>query len=1011
MCTIIPNHGGFRIFVDTTILQVDMRKVFLIGLLQFWFVQVAFPQNDHYSIRNYSAVDGLPQSQVMGLAEDANGYLWLGTRGGGIARFDGREFKVYTKLDGLLSNDVDGVFLDKHQNLWIRHEKGVTRFDGVQFKTFVIPGDPLHVVKDIKKIYESNDTIFLLSSIGGFTKIYRDSIYYRKQLFQDNQKIKWIHTAPGGDLCFFMSDGSCFVRTNNEMVQILTSNNKPQEFVTSFNYKGRVMVKTYEGLFELNLQQKTLQKVAWDVSDETYILLYDDKRDFFWTKNGNILFKERLRNNTIERDTVLKDISVQEILIDSEENTWFATDGGGLYKYFIQDFERISPPNLKGVMTITKDQDGFLWTGTMTNGIWRMKDGKVKSYTEKNKWRNVIRALRISPDGTLWAASVYGLGKYDKHTDSFKWYTKEDGLIGNSILTLDFDDKGGLWIGTQGGLSYFDGKIFQNYDPKKLPNNNFRYSTFFSKKYQTLFIGTDIGLTVIKDGIARAIPMPALNSIITSVQPYQDSLLVLGTGGNGVIIFNPRTKTNHFITTREGLASDFAYFVNEDEKHYLWVGTEKGINRIRLNPATDVIENLHYGYDNGLTGVETNQNAFYFHRKEKYFGLVDGLYVFNDFDSRGKKSFNLHLTDVQILYGEYPASAYTDSLYGFFKIPYKPFLPPDKNHVTFHFNRVDKRYPKSVKFKYFLENFDKAWSPPSSAGQVTYGNLPPGEYLFRVMATDNQGSWADLKIVYPFTVRAPFYQRTSFILGMLIMVAGIITLTLYIRVKQRIRKVVEVERIRVKEQENLRKEIAQDFHDEMGNHLTRIINYISLLKLNGSNGNHLSKQNELYGKVEESAKYLYTGTRDFIWGIDPVNDELSKLFIHIRDFGEKLFEEKSISFRAFNEVKEKIKLPYGFSREANLIFKEAMTNAFKYSEAANVTFSLHQEGEGFQLILHDDGKGFYCGEIESSNGLKNIRERAGKINAVLRITSGKDQGTRITLNFKHTKKLNYGAAV
>jgi hypothetical protein len=78
-----------------------------------------------------------------------------------------------------------------------------------------------------------------------------------------------------------------------------------------------------------------------------------------------------------------------------------------------------------------------------------------------------------------------------------------------------------------------------------------------------------------------------------------------------------------------------------------------------------------------------------------------------------------------------------------------------------------------------------------------------------------------------------------------------------------------------------------------------------LLKLNGSvngNGHATAHHNDLYTKVENSAKYLYNGTRDFIWSIDPVNDELSKLFIHIRDFGEKLFEEKDIGFRANNGV-------------------------------------------------------------------------------------------------------------
>jgi signal transduction histidine kinase len=303
-----------------------------------------------------------------------------------------------------------------------------------------------------------------------------------------------------------------------------------------------------------------------------------------------------------------------------------------------------------------------------------------------------------------------------------------------------------------------------------------------------------------------------------------------------------------------------------------------------------------------------------------------------------------------------------------------------------------------------LESFDKTWSQPSATGQVTYSNLPPGEYVFKVKATNNQGSWAESQVSYPFTVLRPFYLTTSFVAGMIILFAGSVTLLLYLRVRYRVSKMVELERIRIREQESLRKEIARDFHDEMGNQLTRIINYVSLLKLNGDGNGH----SDLYTKVESSAKYLYSGTRDFIWSIDPVNDELSKLFIHIRDFGEKLFEEKNINFRAFNEVREKIKLPYGFSREANLIFKEAMTNAFKYSGAKNVALLLKREDQGFEMSLEDDGIGFSTGQVEKSNGLQNISERAERIHSVLRITSMKNQGTKISLHFKLTKTLKYG---
>jgi signal transduction histidine kinase len=165
---------------------------------------------------------------------------------------------------------------------------------------------------------------------------------------------------------------------------------------------------------------------------------------------------------------------------------------------------------------------------------------------------------------------------------------------------------------------------------------------------------------------------------------------------------------------------------------------------------------------------------------------------------------------------------------------------------------------------------------------------------------------------------------------------------------------------------------------------------------------------ELYNKVEDSAKYLYSGTRDFIWSIDPQNDELSRLFLHIRDFGEKLFEEKEINFRAYNYVKDHMRAPYGFSREANLIMKEAMTNVFNHSQAKNVAFILKQNNDQFEMILEDDGIGFSMSEITHVNGIKNMRIRAERIKSFLRIQNNESTtGTTVSLSFIITKTKKY----
>lgn len=971
------------------------------------FTAMLYAQTHSYSVRNYKAIDGLPQSQVNIMLEDKNGYLWIGTHGGGLARFDGREFKVYTTLDGLLSNIITYLKLDSNENLWIIHPRGISKFNGVSFKTFNQPGSPVNA-KRIGRVFELQDTIFFISAPGNIGKIYNDSIFYWAKAPADGAHVGYCHVMPNKDVLLYKKDSSFLVKSRGGEYT-LSHKNIFNRLYGIFNYEDKVWLTTDKGRFIVDVGARKF--VQSDLAIENHIVYVDTINNVFWTRYANALMKERLGVKT-QIDTVLKDVEINQVLVDSEGNTWFATHGMGLYKYFIQDFDRHGPEDAGVVMAIHRDRHGDTWVGSTTKGLWRIRDGKFQYYVYRQEpWRNEVHTIGESPDGTLWIGTGAGLAKYNRAEDSFRWYTRADGLTSSVIMNVQFDENGNLYIGTfNGGVNFYDGTSFQSITMRNGLSSDNVSALHYSPYYKKLFIGNEFGITALRQQEVEPISIPEIdNASVISIHSFRDSLLLIGSGGGGVAIFNPASRTRKMITTHHGLPSDFIYFVAGDNEGFLWIGTEKGITRLKLNDDLEIQENLHYDYDNGLTGVETNQNAFYLSDGLKLFGLIDGLYQFNDLDRHGRTSFDLHLTSVELFYGQHNVRDYADSVFGFFRLPVKPVLPPEVNHITFHYNRVDKRYPKSVKFRYFLENFDKTWSQPSSINEVTYSNLPPGDYIFRVMATDNHGSWAPAAVAYAFTVKTPFYKTTSFMVGLFILIAGIATLILYMRVKSRVNKLVMMERIRVREQESLRKEIARDFHDEMGNQLTRIINYVSLLKLNGSAKN--GSQTDLYTKVEDSAKYLYSGTRDFIWSIDPGNDELSKLFLHIRDFGEKLFEEKAISFRAYNEVKEKCKLPYGFSREANLIFKEAMTNAFKYSNAKNVSLTLVRLGNSFEMSFEDDGVGFYTGDIEKSNGLKNIRERADRIKALLRIQSMRNKGTRIVLTFKLNKTLKYGLTI
>lgn len=983
-------------------------------LLSLTMRGAAWAQPEPFALRNYKAVDGLPQSQVRVMLEDRNGYLWIGTEGGGLARFDGRSFKVYTTLDGLQSNIVWYLKLDSKQNLWVIHPRGITRFDGKSFKRFEQPVEPAQA-RRLRRMFEMQDTIFFTTTPGYLGKIYRDSVYYWSQPVRagDKRLISFVHRTPQQGVMMVLNDSSLLLRTA-ERDKAMSYKGVFNRLDNAFNLGDEVWLHTDGGYYTVDFAAGTFHHRELPIRH--HILLYDPLNDVFWTRDGHYLLKEKRQGETTHIDTVMYDAEISQVLVDQEGNTWLGTNGSGLYKYYLRDFERVSPPDLHNVMAVRVDRRGNTWMASTTQGLIRVTpQGKTVVYPIDDRQSSMshVYAIGEAPDGTIWVGAWRGLGRYLPAEDKFQWYTRDDGLSSSAIVSIQFDERGHLWIGTfGGGVNDYDGKTFVHYTTAQGLRTNAIAALYYHTPDRTLYVGDEFGLSTITDGQVSRLTIPGMdNTAVMSMQSFQDSLVAIGTGGAGVVMYHPRRRTATHITTHHGLTSDFIYFVAADREDHLWVGSEKGITRLRVDARGEVIENLHYDYDNGLAGIETNQNAFYIDQQHHYFGLIDGVYQYHQTDTRHRHAFDLHLTGVDIVYGAFPAADYADSTMGFFKIPHHLRLPPDKNHITFRFNRVDKRYPKAVKFRYQLDNFDHTWSQPSSATEVTYSNLPPGDYVFRVKCTNDSGSWSDQEIAYAFTIRAPFYQTASFLVVAFILLGGLITLVLYLRVKQRVNHVMMLERIRTQEQETLRREIARDFHDEMGNQLTRIINYISLLKLNAQEqeGREDTRNQSLYTKVEDAAKYLYTGTRDFIWSIDPGNDELSKLFIHIRDFGEKLFEEKGVSFRAFNEVRDKVKLPYGFSREANLIFKEAMTNAFKYAEARNVTLYLKRLDDGqFEMGFRDDGVGFYTDDIKKTNGLKNIQERADRLQATLRIHSARGEGTQIILQFKLNKTLKYG---
>lgn len=199
-----------------------------------------------------------------------------------------------------------------------------------------------------------------------------------------------------------------------------------------------------------------------------------------------------------------------------------------------------------------------------------------------------------------------------------------------------------------------------------------------------------------------------------------------------------------------------------------------------------------------------------------------------------------------------------------------------------------------------------------------------------------------------------------------------------------------------KELETVRDNISKDFHDDLGNRLARITSLSDLIL---TTSDKRDKENVLSAvkKIKEDSDVLYNGTRDFMFSLKTKSDYTEELFTYLSDFGEEFFQSFDISFFVSKNMDRNTRLPYYWNRQIIMIFKEAMTNIAKHSEAKNVELHINLDKNDLHISLKDDGKGFNMEGLKRKNGLKNMSARALKIDANLHFVSDKN-GTSVNFD-------------
>jgi signal transduction histidine kinase len=477
------------------------------------------------------------------------------------------------------------------------------------------------------------------------------------------------------------------------------------------------------------------------------------------------------------------------------------------------------------------------------------------------------------------------------------------------------------------------------------------------------------------------------NRVMDVNETSKGEIIVATTKGLS-ILKNPEGKgvfKNYYFV--KGLSNSFIYGLLRDNKGSFWMTTNFGISV--FDPEKQEFKS--YSADDGVCINEFNSAGFHkAYDGELLFGGLGGLVsIYPDKQIINKSVPDIFLKSVRIEnFNDSISTAGLSTLN----------LSHSQNKLFFEFSVPDFSGADNINLFYRVQLNSTSWTKvnPSKVFSIAFANLAPGSYNLVVKAVNTEGVESK-QFTFPFVISPPFWNTWWFFI---LIIVGIIIATwaVYrIRLHNKITHMRELEEIRKEENEKVRKAAALDLHDEFGNGLTRISMLVEMARI------HVSKDNKeatgILDVISQNTSRLYQGTKDFIWSINPGNDNLYEIIIRIKDFGDELFYGTGCEFQVsgLQEEFKNIKQHPSSGRNIAMIFKEALSNSMKHSKANKVKLSIEPNGVAIAVKLKDNGTGFEMRSDKNSFGLSNMQQRAQKAGATLQIQSEKEGGTEIIL--------------
>ncbi|MBR9920680.1 MAG: response regulator [Bacteroidetes bacterium] len=711
---------------------------------------------------HYKMTDITLNAPISGFAEDRDGNLWMTHGvGGSVTKYDGKQLYYYAityrgfgkKSDtlinrinidkgntvwicsqvgvGSLKNDIysfygraqfdseydfSSSFVDSTGNIWIGNDQGLYKYDGQNIQSFYFPTYP-EIGLDSTHIHLTNAGNQLWFSKGRqILKLANDSVYLYKVDFYNGQTPMYM--AAGEDESLWIGyAGAGLSQFDGEVIRHFTPEEglpKISLFPEMQDREGRLYLGSERGMHQFSPKGFRHYYPEYFSSEFMIAAIEKDEENRLWLgsigENG-LMLMENENLYGLKGTNELKAVGFRSLHASAKGGMWIGSRNG-VYKFENQQltwFNKASGIPGQITFAIEEDQDQNMWFGFNEGGVSKFDGKSFIHYKLKEDKKvldplNYIRVIKSDQKGNTWMGTHgSGLRKFDGKYTTF--YTRQEGLNSDTIVSILEDSRGLLWIGTVGGgVNVYDGKKFHSISAKEGLTSNDIW-TISEDESSRIWLGVTDCLNVIELKSER---FPSIE--------YQ---------------LKDQVQINTYCDL-DGLKI-YEFFAGAGKKESnggFWWGHNKGLSYLpvpdRVNTKPPDVE---------LMNLSLNQENL----------------VFRDLKRNKAHPKSRNPNDID------PGKIRFSGVHSFQNVPRALVLPHDINNLSFHLS--SRNYPRqeSVRFSCFLEGVDQGWTMPDFLSKYDYRGIPPGKYTFRAKATGDENIWGE-EMVYQFTIRPPWWK-------------------------------------------------------------------------------------------------------------------------------------------------------------------------------------------------------------------------------------------------------------